>query len=185
MKTYLHVGCGPIHFNSTESWKWVNIDNEPSHNPDFCYDCLHLNELYYSGTIDAIYSCHHLEHMKYPDDVNKFLKLSYDLLKPRGILRLAVPDLHTAATEYLHGDARKLYGPEFKGYYYKDCPAERFMYWSREWQHTVLFDFQLLESLLKDAGFTKIRKCYPNDTEIEGFSYDRYLSESLYVEAVK
>jgi predicted SAM-dependent methyltransferase len=180
----LHLGCGPIRLPSTEAWQWVNVDIEPSHNPDVVMDYLEVDKYY--KNVDWIFSCHSIEHIPYPEGVNKAFRAFYNTLKPNGILRLAVPDLELAANEYLHGDARKLYGNDFKGYYHKDCPAERFMYWAREWQHTILFDYQLLSAMLKDAGFTGIiRKCYPNDTEIPGFSYDRFQSESLYVETIK
>lgn len=186
MKTFLHLGCGPIHLHSTHDWKWINIDWEASHNPDLVLNCLELHDHFGDNSVDAVYGCHTLEHYKYPDDAISLINQCHHVLKPGGILRMAVPDLELAAKAYALGDDLKfIYGPDFKGYYKHDLPAERFHFFMTAWEHKIVYDFQLLSQLMKDAGFTSVRKCYPNDTEIPGFNSDRYISESLYIEAKK
>lgn len=184
MSMGLHLGCGPIMYPSNEVLKWINIDWESSHNPDHVLDCLELSAHY--SNIDYISSCHSLEHYQYPDDAQSLINQCYKVLKTGGILRIAVPDLELVAKAYANGsDLKFIYGPEFHGFYKNDCAAERFHFFMTAWEHKIVYDYQLLSQLMKEAGFSKIRKCYPNDTEIPGFTYDRYISESLYVEAVK
>lgn len=186
MKHGLHVGCGPIKYPNTEAWEWTNIDIEPSHNPDLVLDCLKLSVNFGENYADWISTCHHIEHLDYPNDVLTFLKVARHTLKPGGIIRIAVPDLFKAAISYVGGsDMTFIYGKDHKGYYYKDCPAERFLYFMRAWSHTFVPDFGLMKDLLTEAGFVSIRECSPNDSEIDGFSYDRFISESLYMEAKK
>lgn len=173
----LHVGCGPIKFDG-----YINIDIEPSHNPDVCGDILTMD----FEDIDVIYGCHFFEHLNYPTDAVKCLSLFYKWLKPGGILRLAVPNLNLAARAYCYtGDLRFLYGGDFKGYYYKDTPAERLNFFIKAWEHQMCYDYDLLKILFEEAGFKYILSRLENETVIPDFNYDRFISESLYVEALK
>lgn len=180
MSLKLHIGAGPIRYPG-----WVNIDIEPSHNPDVVCDCLKLGDLYAPESVNYILSIHHLEHMAYPFGVLNCLIVAHWLLKPSGVLRLVVPDLMKVAKKYVAGeDLKDIYAGKF--YYHRDCPAERFMYFCREWKHTILFDARLLTSLLNEAGFSNIKVCEfgKSDTsELRGL--DRFQSESLVCEATK
>lgn len=186
MKIGLHVGAGPVRYPNSEVLRWTNIDISDLHSPDVLLDCLQLSSHFGESYADYMVSQHHLEHLAYPGDVTTFLKVARHTLKPGGILRLAVPDIGRIAKAYAEGsDMKFIYGPDFNGYYYKDCPAERMFYFCREWSHTFLPDWWLMRELLQDAGFVKVRECHPNDSEIPCFSHDRFISESLYVEARK
>lgn len=186
MRVGLHVGCGPIKYPSTEAWTWTNIDISDQHSPDIQMDCLQLSSKFGDNYADWIVSQHHIEHLAYPGDVMTFLKVCRHVLKPGGILRLAVPDIGKIAKAYAAGDDMTfIYGMEHKGFEHKDCPAERLLYFMRAWSHTFIPDWALMRELLNDAGFSHIRECHSNDTEIPGFTYDRFQSESLYVEAKK
>lgn len=180
----LHIGCGPIRMEDG----WTNIDINSSPAVDVVMNCLEISAKFGEGTISAIWMCHALEHLAYPDDVMTFLRVARHALCPGGIMRLAVPDLEIAARAFANGsDLKFLYGPEFKGFYHKDCRAERMTFFCREWQHTMMFDFCLLSDLLRDAGFesNKILRCDFNRSGIPGFHHDRFESESLYVECRK
>jgi predicted SAM-dependent methyltransferase len=52
------------------------------------------------NTVDVIYHSHVLEHL-YKDDGEKFIKDCFRVLKPSGIIRIAVPDLEKICKEYL------------------------------------------------------------------------------------
>lgn len=182
----LSIGCGPIRHPNGPGYYWTHIDIEPSHNPDVCMDALLISSRFGEDSVDFIESTHCIEHLAYPNDVVTFLKVAHHTLKPNGILRLAVPDLELVAKAYAAGDDLKfIYGAAHRGFYYKDCAAERFMYFARAWEHTVLFDYPLLSSLLSDAGFRIIRKCGVNESELPNWTHDRFPSESLYVECRK
>lgn len=181
MSLLLHIGCGPIRIGG-----WTNIDQNESPATDIVMDALHISARFGENSAEAVYSTHFLEHLAYPNDVVTFLKVAHHTLKPFGILRIGVPDLELVARAYVGGsDLKEIYGAEHRGFYYKDCAAERFMYFAREWSHTILFDYPLLSGLLADAGFVNIRKRGVNESELPNWTHDRFASESLYCECRK
>lgn len=192
MKIALHIGCGPILIPSTPEIAWANIDKEAhftSDTPQFLrWNCLDLVPRFGPRVADIIWSCHMLEHLEYPRETTSFLADCHKLLKPGGILRLAVPDLELVAKAYVAGsDLKFIHGPDFKAYYHKsESRAERLHWFTHSWEHTITFDFDLLSSLLFDAGFKNgiWRKGF-NESSIPNWNHDRFQSESLYVEAVK
>jgi predicted SAM-dependent methyltransferase len=173
----LHIGSGKIRIPG-----FVNIDIEPSHEPDICGDILTMD----FSDIDVIFSMHMIEHLIFPADTMKCLDNFYRWLKPSGVLRIGVPDLELVAKSYASGsDMKFIYGADFRGYYFKDTPAERFNYFMKEWEHKIVFDYQLLQQLLLMVGFANIERKQPNQSAIPNFNFDRFISESLYVEAIK
>lgn len=176
----LHLGCGPIKLPG-----FVNIDKELHWEPDRCIDYLDLYREFDKGTAENVFSCHSIEHLAYPDEVKVFFWQANRVLKPGGILRVVVPDLRKVATAYVNGsDLKEIYGGEF--YYYKDCPAERFLYFMREWEHKIVFDEQLLRMFFEEAGFTHVRVMpfgVSDTPELRGI--DRFESESLVMEGTK
>ena len=60
-----------------------------------------------SASVDVVYSSHMIEHLD-RHDVDKFIAETYRLLRPGGVIRLAVPDIrrHVASYEE-HDDADK------------------------------------------------------------------------------
>lgn len=174
-----NIGCGPCYMDG-----WINIDISDKHKTDICGNVLQL-ELE-SNSFDSILLTHSFEHLQFPDDAVKALELFYKWLKPGGILRIAVPDLELAAKAYANGsDLKFLYGGDFPGYYYKDTPGQRLNFFIKAWEHTNCYDFTMLRLMLQDAGFEKIEKKQPNESAIPGFNHDRFISESLYAEALK
>lgn len=172
----LHIGCGPIKLDG-----YINIDIEPSHEPDICGNILGMD----FTDVDVIYSCHCIEHLEISEAAEAF-KLFFQWLKPRGILRMSVPSLEMASQAYVNGsDMKFLYGADFKGYYLHDTPCERFNFFMKEWEHRITYDFTQLRLMLSNAGFSKIERKEANETAIPNFDYDRFISESLYVECIK
>lgn len=177
--TNLHLGSGAIKLPG-----FINIDKEPSHNPDVCADYLEYLSDIEGASVDNILICHSLEHLKYPSEVVLFFILCHYALKPGGRVRVIVPDLARVARKYVAGESlRDIYSGEF--FYHVDCPAERFTYWAREWEHTMLYDEPLLRRLMQDAGFI-VCECEFNCSEVDCLrGLDRFESESLVVEGVK
>lgn len=175
----LHIGCGPIYLDG-----WINIDISPDHRTDICCDILQhdFDENYF----DVIYLSHVFEHFGYYEDALKALKLFYKWLRPDGILRLAVPSLELACKAYCQGsDLKFLYGEDFKGYYHFDTAGERLNFFVKAWEHKICYDYTTLKLLLEEAGFERIGKRNANESLIDGFNHDRFISESLYVESIK
>lgn len=181
-----HIGAGPIRCVSTEGINWINVDQNPSPAVDIVADGQTYLEANFQ-TFGVIWSCHMLEHLPYPRGVTQFLDACRYALIPGGILRLAVPDLQKVATAYVEKkDLSFIHGPEFKSYYYKsESRAERLHWFTHSWEHTITFDFALLEMLLRDAGFTNIKKMKFGESQIPDWHYDRFESESLFCEATK
>lgn len=191
MKRMLHLGCGPIHFpNVNGSVEWINIDKEPSSACDICEDYLTIDAIYRENTIDAIYSCHSIEHLEYPAGVVKFFQACFKVLQPGGTLRVVVPDLQKICAEYLNGsDMKFIHGSEFPAYYYKaESAAERvhFFVSGKRWEHQICFDLPLLEMLMRDVGFEMVILRQFNESPVSELrGIDRFESESLCVEANK
>jgi predicted SAM-dependent methyltransferase len=90
----LNLGCGN-RFNDS----WINLDFTSS-NPKVKSHNF-LNGIPFEDvSIDVVYHSHVLEHFSKTDGVN-FIKECYRVLKPNGIIRIAVPDLERIAKEYL------------------------------------------------------------------------------------
>lgn len=176
----LHLGSGPIILPN-----FINVDSAYFWNPDVCMDYLKMDQKWDENSADTIYSCHSIEHLEWPAGVQTFMAQAFRVLKPSGVMRLVVPDFRKVALKYVEGeDLKDLFGGEH--FYGIDCAATRFLYFCREWQHTVIFDYPLLHLLLTEAGFTNIRQMpfSVSDTPILN-GLDRYPSESISVEASK
>jgi predicted SAM-dependent methyltransferase len=92
---YLNLGCGKRFHKD-----WVNLDfvsNNPlvkSHNL--------LNGIpFENNSFDVVYHSHVLEHFNKADG-EKFITDCYRVLKPGGVIRIAVPDLEHIVRQYLN-----------------------------------------------------------------------------------
>lgn len=90
----LNLGCGS-HFHTD----WVNIDFI-SHSPHVQQCDLRKGIPYDDKTFDFVYHSHVLEHFS-RDEAPFFISECNRVLKPGGILRIAIPDLEQIAKEYL------------------------------------------------------------------------------------
>ena len=184
----LHVGCGPIYIKGM-----FNIDLREDCKTDYRGNLFDLTDPDHPQHIledsaDLIWSCHMLEHLDYPSGVEACLDAFYGWMKKDGTLRLALPDLALVAGYYVKGDSRlfSMYGDSIDEHLYKkQSKAERFTFFMRGWEHTVVFDFELIEELMQDAGFRNITKMPFNQSMTGPWSHDRMPEESMYVEGTK
>jgi predicted SAM-dependent methyltransferase len=145
-------------------------------------DYLYMSDRFGEGAFDGCLCIHTTEHLPWPEGVQKFFRETKKVLKPGGILRIVVPDLKKVATKYVNGeDLKDIYdGPYWT---YQDQPATRFMEFCRGWQHTVLFDEQLLRTLAEEAGLTNFKVMPFSVSQIPELSgRDRFESESIQIE---
>jgi SAM-dependent methyltransferase len=96
MKTFLHVGCGhedksQINGFNNDNWKEIRFDIDKNVNPDIEGTLTDMS-LVKTGSVDAIYSSHNIEHI-YPHEVPIALKEFYRVLKDDGIVVITCPDL--------------------------------------------------------------------------------------------
>ena len=98
MKTFLHVGCGPqnksqIKGFDNDGWKEIRFDIDKNVNPDIEGTLTDMS-LVETGSVDAVYSSHNIEHI-YPHEVRIALKEFYRVLKDDGIVVITCPDLQS------------------------------------------------------------------------------------------
>ena len=96
MKTFLHVGCG--HYTKSQApgfnndnWKEIRFDIDKNVNPDIEGTLTDMS-LVKTGSVDAVYSAHNIEHI-YPHEVPFALKEFFRVLKDDGIVVITCPDL--------------------------------------------------------------------------------------------
>ena len=105
MKTFLHVGCGPqdktnIHGFNNDNWKEIRFDIDKNVNPDIVGTLTDM-KLVETGSVDAVYSSHNIEHI-YPHEVQIALKEFYRVLKDDGIVVITCPDLQSVCEEVVN-----------------------------------------------------------------------------------
>ena len=98
MKTFLHVGCGPQYKSQikgfdNESWKEIRFDIDEKVNPDIVGTLLDMSAVE-TGSVDAIYSSHNIEHV-FPHEVPIVLREFHRVLKDDGMVVLVCPDLQS------------------------------------------------------------------------------------------
>ncbi len=91
---YLNCGCGSRYHPS-----WVNVDRV-STDPEVMIHDVRQGIPFPEGSFDVVYHSHLLEHLERPV-AETFLKECHRVLRPRGVLRVAVPDLEEIARLYL------------------------------------------------------------------------------------
>ena len=105
----LNLGCGP-----TFHPDWVNIDISPTDPRVRSADLTKGIPLPPNGC-DAVYHSHVLEHLN-REEARFFISECYRVLKPGGILRVAVPDLEQIARLYIQHLESALAGGDSDNY---------------------------------------------------------------------
>lgn len=173
----LHLGCGTKHIKG-----FTNIDIRYLPGVDEVNNIRFLRN-YKSNTVDLIYACHVLEHFSRWEYKNALTRW-YEILKPGGTLRLAIPNFSAIASRYIEtGNLNEIMGLLYGGQDYDEN------------YHYVTFDFNSLNNDLTAIGFKTVREYDHTKTEhahIDDFS-QAYLPHldpngklmSLNIEAVK
>lgn len=138
----LHLGCGSkyipgfIHID-------VIADDHIHHQGSIC-------ELpYEENSVDLIYASHVLEHFG-RQDVPNVLKEWHRVLKPAGVLRIAVPDFAACAKIYYEEGLKD----GLTGLIGLICGGQRDNYD----YHKMVFDEPFLAALLLKTGFHEVRR---------------------------
>jgi SAM-dependent methyltransferase len=172
MKSFLHIGCGSKSKHqttqafATDEWREIRFDIDKSARPDILGTMTDMSGVE-SGSVDAIYSAHNLEHL-YPHEVPMALKEFRRVLRPDGFLVLTCPDLQSVcalvATGNLTGTAyHSPVGPIapldiLYGYRPDMARGNLFM------AHRCGFTSQVLTENVSAAGFTRtanFKRGYP------------------------
>jgi len=160
MKIFLHVGCGPqnkstcLGFNN-DNWKEIRLDIDKNVNPDIVGTLTDM-KLVETGSVDAVYSSHNIEHI-FPHEVPIALSEFYRVLKEDGIVVITCPDLQSAGKAIAQD---KLLEPLYESpegsvtafdilYGHRKTTADGNIYMI----HKGGFTYSLLNSAFYEAGF--------------------------------
>jgi predicted SAM-dependent methyltransferase len=155
----LHVGCGGVYI---PGFRHLDILDFP--HVDYRQDLRDLSN-FTEGSVDLIYACHVLEHFG-RHEVQSVLSEWSRVLRKGGKLRLAVPDFEAVCTRYCQThDLKEVLGLVVGG------QKDEFDY------HFMAFDFSLLETGLRNAGFTEV--CRYNWWNTEHHEIDDYAQAYL------
>ena len=139
MTVKLHLGCGK---RFIPGFTHLDIQQHPHVAIVSSVDRL---EMFADGSVDLIYASHLLEHFG-RHDTERVLKEWFRVLRPGGVLRLAVPDFERAIEVYRkHGDLEMV----------------KFLVGGQRDEHDLhrnLFDRRSLEAMLKRVGFKEVRE---------------------------
>jgi len=147
----LHLGCGNIILDG-----YTNIDIVPGEGIDVVSDVRSL-PMYKDASVDEVYLSHVLEHFSWKQ-APEILKEYFRVLKPGGVLRIAVPDMNKIMRLYVeHWD------------WFQD-PAQKvwsgLIYGGHETEydcHHAGFNFPYLKYLLESAGFVDAKEYVPSE----------------------
>lgn len=138
---YLNVGCYDKKFPKP----YINIDIREECNPDVIDNAFELNTIK-NNSVKVLVNSHLLEHLNY-EDAKKALKRWYEVLKPEGILRISVPDFDAIVKRYI-------YTGNLKEVLHLVSGSQKHSYDF----HLCVYNFDYLNSLLKEVGFSLIKR---------------------------
>ena len=146
MPVQLHLGCGKRHIPG-----FVHIDLDDFPHIDYRSSIDKL-PMFANDAADLIYCSHAFE---YFDSVQAPAVLAEwrRVLKPGGLLRLAVPDFEALVSVFRKsGDLEQILGPLFGRMEIQAPEGGRTLY------HRTAYDFASLEKMCLQAGFRSLRR---------------------------
>ncbi|HEU5097626.1 MAG TPA: methyltransferase domain-containing protein [Roseiflexaceae bacterium] len=126
-----------------------------------------------SACADYVYSSHFLEHLSKRHGA-RLLAEAFRVLRPGGIIRIAVPDLQQMIDAYQAGQKEAALDGIFA---YLDLG-----YFAR---HRYMYDYEILSAQLLACGFTDVRRCAFQVGEVPDIAILDNRPGSLVVEAAK
>lgn len=196
-----HLGCGIIFLkNYLNIGFWTNLEqNKLYANPNGVADTVLLNYDLTNGipasdnSLEVVYHSHMLEHLTNNEGI-EFLRECSRVLQPGAIMRLLVPDLESFSKKYVEGDdfffdAYRKEALDNDSNLYPTRGAI-FMGMLHNHGHKMGYDFETLQYVLKQTGFTNVKKTMFQESqltdiqEIEPYAPLR-AAESLCIECIK
>lgn len=126
-----------------------------------------------NGQADFIYSSHFLEHL-FRREGEHLLRECHRVLRPEGLVRIAVPDLEYALSLYASGEKEKM----LLNYFFVEDMESHYA------RHKYMYDFAMLKALLESVGFHDVVRCgYRQGLTPDLEVLDNRPEETLFVEA--
>jgi SAM-dependent methyltransferase len=127
------------------------------------------------NTFDYVYSSHMLEHLC-PDEAESCLREVYRVMKPGGVLRLALPDLDYIIEQYDPTNPEATLVSIYQGRSRKTNPL------ARHWWH---YNAKSLAELLQRLGFRELVRCEYQQGRCAEVEIIDHRPNSLFMEGVK
>lgn len=140
----LNLGCGPHVLPG-----WTNLDIDP--HPGVIRHDLKNPIPYQSALCDFIFSEHALEHLTKEDGI-RLLRECHRMLKPKGVLRLSMPNLDEIVRRYNNNDLYTM-----PGVWEPQSVCDMINEGMRSWGHQYVWNYSELRRVLSDIGFTSYR----------------------------
>jgi hypothetical protein len=174
----LNWGCG-----ASGEPGWINSDQKDGPGINLSCDIRQGLPLE-TGSIDYVASIHALPEVPYAELVPVLEELRR-VLKPGGILRLALPDLEKGIQAYLRGDKDYFLIPDDD---MKSLGGKLVLQLIWYGYSRTLFTYDFIHEILMKAGFQQVTRCGYRESKgphPEIVELDNREAESLFVEAVK
>jgi predicted SAM-dependent methyltransferase len=156
----LNIGSSSQHL---DGWISVDILRDPEGR------CLRMDATqpwpFDDGSAEAVASEHVIEHVD-PVAVPAFLAEAFRVLGPGGVLRISTPNLRGISEAYIASDPEVLAAHRAHGYSAR-THADLVNNYLHAWGHVYVYDFESLQLLLADAGFSEIREAAFGESEHE------------------
>jgi len=184
MPLQLHLGCGKRYIPG-----FVHVDLDDFPHIDYRSGIDRL-PMFPDASVDLIYCCHALEYFD-RQQAAEVLREWNRVLRPEGVLRLAVPDFPALISVYQKtGRLDEILGPLYGRMMTQSPEGPALIY------HRTTYDYESLEALCLQAGFRSFRRYNWQETvhkDYDDFSqaYKPHMDKdhgqliSLNVEAVK
>lgn len=159
----LNVGCGTDYKKG-----WINIDNNSDNNIkklDLNWD-LNNPLPFQDSSIDFIFNEHLIEHLSV-EESRRVIKDFMRILKKKGVLRIAMPDLEDIVDLYMDPNWKKR--PVIKNHdlEFVKTKAEivnmSFSWWGHKW----LYDWDELTRRLKESGCQTFTRCKAKESSFK------------------
>jgi predicted SAM-dependent methyltransferase len=152
-KVLLHIGVG-----DQNDPRYINIDARYLSHVHIVTKKLHRLTQFKTDSVDLIYICHLLEHIKV-FDLSLVLSEMYRILKPGGIIRISVPDFDKIINVFqqCNNDIASIRVLVLGGQDYK------FNF------HYSIFNENYLKMKLIESGFNNVSFWHPEDAEYYSF----------------
>ena len=151
---------------------------------DFTVDTLPLPD----ETVDEVYTCHFLEHVRYPKPMKDILTDVYRVLKKGGRINVVVPDARQYIDAYLHPE--KYPDPKeicvWEPAYFHHSPIDFINYiaYLDEGEHKILFEPENIKGILEETGFIDVEFRDP-DPKLDPDYHVNAKYDSIYLYAWK
>ncbi|MBW7876247.1 MAG: methyltransferase domain-containing protein [Candidatus Cloacimonetes bacterium] len=185
--------------NNPDPLAYKNIDlggGFPLHPDYLCVDLSKEAQLklditkplpFLTNSLYNVNCAHTLEHLSVAES-EAVCREIYRSLRPGGVFRVSVPDLHLFAKKYVERDL-EFYEeilPDGTYHYPGHTIADRFMYLAYDSGHRYFYDAESMTQLLKRSGFSEVTVCEYQKGKLHLVEQmDNRPGQSLFVEAYK